>query len=187
MKENADGSDRRQIEGIMNQVNEKLLHFLANSPTAFHAVSNLKVELDQAGFTQLHEEDRWSLIPGGNYYVERNGSAVLSFRLPEGEARSFHLIASHSDSPSYKIKPGPGMLNEGLLRLNVERYGGPVDSSWMDRPLSIAGRVLLDEGDHLSRRLVWPEEDLLLIPSLAPHLTRHENEKKPLNPQSRNP
>ena len=168
----------------MNQVNEKLLHFLANSPTAFHAVSNLKRELDCAGFTELREEDRWALVPGGKYYVERNGSAVLSFRLPEGEVRSFHLIASHSDSPSYKIKPGPGMLNEGLLRLNVERYGGPVDSSWMDRPLSFAGRVLLDEGDHLSLRLVWPEEDLLIIPSLAPHLTRHENEKKPLNPQT---
>ena len=171
-------------EGNMNQVNEKLLHFLANSPTAFHAVSNLKRELDHAGFTELHEEDRWALVPGGKYYVERNGSAVLSFRLPEGEVRSFHLIASHSDSPSYKIKPGPGMLNEGLLRLNVERYGGPVDSSWLDRPLSFAGRVLLDEGDHLSLRLVWPEEDLLIIPSLAPHLTRHENEKKPLNPQT---
>ena len=171
-------------EENMNHISEKLLHFLANSPTAFHAVSYLKQELEQSGFTQLHEEDRWSLAPGGKYYVERNGSAVLSFRLPEGEVQSFHLIASHSDSPYYKIKPGPGILTEGLLRLNVERYGGPADSSWMDRPLSFAGRVLLDEEDHLSYRLVWPEEDLLIIPSLAPHLTRHENEKKPLNPQT---
>ena len=84
----------------MNHVSEKLLHFLANSPTAFHAVFNLKQELEHSGFTQLREEDRWSLIPGGKYYVERNGSAVLSFRLPEGEVQSFHLIASHSDSPS---------------------------------------------------------------------------------------
>ena len=171
----------------MNQVNEKLLHFLAKSPTAFHTVANLKRELDEAGFTELHEEDRWALAPGGKYYVERNGSAVLSFILPEGPGRdlqSFHLIAAHSDSPSYKIKPGSGIVTEGIVRLNVERYGGPVDSSWMDRPLSFAGRVLLDEGDHLSYHLVWPEEDLLIIPSLAPHLTRHDSEKKPLNPQT---
>ena len=168
----------------MNQVNEKLLTFLSRSPTAFHAVFNLKQELIASGFTELREMDQWALVPGGKYYVERNGSAVLSFILPEGRADSFHLIASHSDSPSYKIKPGPGIVTEGIVRLNVERYGGPVDSSWMDRPLSFAGRVLLDEGDHLRHRLVWPEEALLLIPSLAPHLTRHDSEKKPLNPQT---
>ena len=168
----------------MSLTNEKLLHFLSASPTAFHAVSNLKLELNTAGFTELREEDPWALSPGGKYYVERNGSAVLSFILPDGPAESFHLIASHSDSPSYKIKPGSGLLTEGVLRLNVERYGGPVDSSWMDRPLSFAGRVLLDMGDHLYWQLVWPEEDVLIIPSLAPHLTRHDSEKKPLNPQT---
>ena len=168
----------------MNHSNEKLLHFLSRSPTAFHAVENLKTELDEAGFSALREEDPWTLRPGGKYYVERNGSAILSFILPEGPADGFHLMASHSDSPSYKIKPGPGLLTEGVLRLNVERYGGPVDSSWMDRPLSFAGRVLLDEGDHLRQELVWPEEDLLIIPSLAPHLTRHDGSQKPLNPQT---
>ena len=164
--------------------NEKLLHFLSRSPTAFHAVFNLKQELSEAGYTELRESDSWALHSGKGYYVERNGSAIISFFLPESPAESFHLIASHSDSPSFKIKPGPAIVTEGIARLNTERYGGAVDSSWMDRPLSFAGRVLLDEGNHISQHLVWPEEDLLIIPSLAPHLTRHENEKKPLNPQT---
>lgn len=169
----------------MNEtVNEKLLQFLSRSPTAFHAVSNLKQELNRAGFTALDESEPWALQPGGRYYVERNGSAVISLILPELPADCFHLIASHSDSPSYKIKPGPGLVSSGFVRLNVERYGGPVDVSWMDRPLSFAGRVFVDDGDRLREQLVWPEEDLLIIPSLAPHLTRHDGDSKPLNVQT---
>ena len=167
-----------------SNLNDRLLHFLAQSPTAFHAAANLRAELDHAGFTELHEDDAWALQPGGRYYVGRNGSALISFILPDSRPESFHIIAAHSDSPSYKIKPGPALVTEGFVRLNVERYGGPVDRSWFDRPLSFAGRVLLDEGDHLRAQLVWPEEDLLIIPSLAPHLTRHEEVAKPLNVQT---
>ncbi|MBO5543817.1 MAG: M18 family aminopeptidase [Oscillospiraceae bacterium] len=167
-----------------SNINDRLLHFLAQSPTAFHAAANLRAELDHAGFTELHEDDAWALQPGGRYYVGRNGSALISFILPDSRPGSFHIIAAHSDSPSYKIKPGPALVTEGFVRLNVERYGGPVDSSWFDRPLSFAGRVLMDEGDHLRAQLVWPEEDLLIIPSLAPHLTRHEGAAKPLNVQT---
>ena len=167
-----------------SSVNDKLLHFLAQSPTAFHAAANLKTELDHACFTELREGDAWALQPGGRYYVGRNGSALISFILPDVHPESFHIMASHSDSPSYKIKPGPGLVTEGFTRLNVERYGGPVDSTWFDRPLSFAGRVLLEESDHLREQLVWPEEDLLVIPSLAPHLTRHEGNTKPLNVQT---
>ena len=169
---------------MIETTNEKLLPFLKKSPTAFHAVSNLKQELSLAGFAELHEAEPWQLQPGRGYYVERNGSAVISFTLPKKQPNAFRLIASHSDSPSYKIKPGPGLVSEGIIRLNIERYGGPVDKSWMDRPLSFAGRVFLDAGDHLQQQLVWPEEDLLMIPSLAPHLTRHEADSKSLNVQT---
>lgn len=169
---------------MIDCINDKLLRFLAQSPTAFHAVAGLKQELETAGFKELHEVETWTVSPGGKYFVSRNSSALISLILPEKLPESFRLIASHSDSPSYKIKPGPGLVSEGVVRLNIEHYGGPVDASWMDRPLSVAGRVLLDEGDHLREQLVWPEEDFLIIPSLAPHLSRHTDDKKPLNIQT---
>ena len=162
----------------------ELQQFLIESPGCFHAVAALKRRLDAAGFTELRESERWSLTPGRGYYVSRNGSSLLSFRLPEGKAEALHIIASHSDSPSFKLKPDPALWADGTLRLNVEGYGGMIRRSWFDRPLSVAGRVLIDDGGTLRERLVYVDRDLLLIPSLAIHLSRDSGESKPVSVQS---
>ena len=154
----------------------ELQRFLIESPGCFHAVAALKRRLDAAGFTELRESERWTLTPGQGYYVSRNGSALLSFRLPEGKAEALHIIASHSDSPSFKLKPDPALWADGVLRLNVEGYGGMIRRSWFDRPLSVAGRVLIDDSGTLRERLVYVDRDLLLIPSLAIHLARDNKE-----------
>ena len=154
----------------------ELQQFLIESPGCFHAVAALKRRLDAAGFTELRESERWSLTPGRGYYVSRNGSSLLSFRLPERKAEALHIIASHSDSPSFKLKPDPALWADGVLRLNVEGYGGMIRRSWFDRPLSVAGRVLVDDNGTLRERLVYVDRDLLLIPSLAIHLARDSKE-----------
>ena len=148
-----------------------LQDFIVESPSAYHAVASVAGRLDAAGFTRLRENERWTLTPGRGYYVTRNAS-ILSFRLPECKANSLHIIASHSDSPTFKLKPDPALWSEGMLRLNVEGYGGMIRRSWFDRPLSVAGRVLVECGGVLREKLVYIDRDLLLIPSLAIHLSR---------------
>ena len=154
----------------------ELSEFLTESPGCYHAVTALRRRLDAAGFTELKESERWTLAPDGKYYVIRGGSSILSFKLPADKPEGFHIIASHSDSPSFKLKPDPALWSEGTLRLNVEGYGGMIRRSWFDRPLSIAGRVTVDEGDALREKLVYFDRDLLLIPSLAIHLDRDKKE-----------
>ncbi len=149
-----------------------LREFLLESPGCFHAVAAIQKRLDAAGFIQLSEKERWSLKQGKGYYVIRGGASIISFRLPKDKPECFHIIASHSDSPSFKLKPDPALWSDGLLRLNVEGYGGMIRQSWFDRPLSIAGRVLVEEKDKLCQKLVYFDRDLLMIPSLAIHLSR---------------
>ena len=153
-----------------------LQEYLVESPGCFHAVDALKRRLDKAGFTELSESERWSLKAGKGYYVIRSGSSIISFKLPKAKPTGFHIIASHSDSPSFKLKPEPALWSDGLLRLNVEGYGGMIRHTWFDRPLSIAGRVLVEEGDKLVHKLVYFDRDLVMIPSLAIHLDRDKKE-----------
>ena len=148
-----------------------LSNFILASPSSYHAVAALGRRLDAAGFTRLRENERWALTAGRGYYVTRN-AAIISFRLPEREVKSLHIIASHCDSPTFKLKPDPALWSDGALRLNVEGYGGMIRRSWFDRPLSVAGRVLIEDGGVLRERLVYVDRDLLLIPSLAIHLSR---------------
>ncbi len=148
-----------------------LANFITEAPSSYHAVAAITRRLDAAGFTRLRENERWTLSPGRGYYVARNAS-VVSFRLPECEAKSIHIIASHSDSPTFKLKPNPALWSDGALRLNVEGYGGMIRRSWFDRPLSVAGRVLVEDGGVLREKLVYLDRDLLMIPSLAIHLSR---------------
>ncbi len=171
---------------MQNNVNENLMRFLRACPSVFHVVAELKRELRENGFTPLEESEPWDLKPGGKYFVSRNSSSLISFVLPTAAPDCFHIIASHSDSPCFKVKPGPAIPAEGgLLKLNVEKYGGSIETSWFDRPLSLAGRVLLDLGDRLEERLVAFDRDLLMIPSLAVHLTRGSSETgKPVNIQT---
>lgn len=161
---------------MKRDVLKELQEFLVESPGCFHAVAALKRRLDAAGFTELSETERWSLKPGKGYYVIRSGSSIISFKLPKGKPEGFHIIASHSDSPSFKLKPDPAMWSDGLLRLNVEGYGGMIRHTWFDRPLSVAGRVLVEDGDKLVHKLVYFDRDLVMIPSLAIHLDRDKHE-----------
>ena len=168
-----------------NNVNENLMRFLRACPSVFHVIAELKRGLRENGFLPLEESEPWELKPGGKYFVSRNNSSLISFVLPTGQPDSFHIIASHSDTPCFKVKPGPAIPTEGgLLKLNVEKYGGAIETSWFDRPLSLAGRVLLDLGDRLEERLVALDRDLLMIPSLAIHFTRGTEIGKTLNVQT---
>lgn len=166
-----------------NQILQGLTEFLRKSPGSYHAVDSVQRRLEQSGFRVLRETERWDLRPGDRCCVVRGGRSILSFQLPKKTPRRFRLIASHADSPSFKIKPGGAVISEGLTRLNVERYGGSILSTWFDRPLSIAGRVIVREGDQIRSRLVYPERDLALIPSLAIHLS-HSGADKELSVQT---
>ena len=164
-------------------LNEKLLAFLAASPTAFHACRNLAGRLEGEGYRELLEQEEWQLQPGGKYFVRRNGSALIAFRIPTGGVRGFLMMAAHSDSPSFKIKEHGAVPTAGMYtRLNVEKYGGMLCSSWMDRPLSVAGRVAVREGERIVLRLVNVDRDLLLIPNVAIHMDRSANDGKKFDP-----
>ena len=157
---------------------EKLLDFINRSPSCFHVIDNMKQELAAAGFRELKEGDAWQLTAGGAYYVTRNDSAVIAFRVPaSGRVQGYQIVASHSDSPVFKVKEHPEVEAEGCyVKLNVEKYGGMILSTWLDRPLSVAGRILVRSGDgRLETRLVHLDRDLLMIPNLAPHMNPDVN------------
>ena len=153
------------------------LQFLDNSPTCYHAVANLAAELTRHSYTVLSESDRWQLSPGGSYFVTRGGSSLLAFRIPDGNIHGFQLAAGHSDSPTLKLRQNAEVPSAGdCLRLSVEPYGGGIWRSWMDCPLSVAGRVMTAEDNGTVRsRLVNVDRDLLSIPSLAIHMNREVN------------
>lgn len=162
---------------------EELVEFIRQSPSMFHTVATARGYLDEAGFTYLPESATWLLEPGGRYYTVRNNSSVIAWRVgcalddPERGDFHFQLTASHADSPTFKLKANSELEGpEGYLRLDVEAYGGMIDYTWFDKPLSLAGRVLVREGSRIESRLVSLEEDVVLIPSLAIHLARKTNE-----------
>ena len=165
----------------MDKRTEKLLAFLNTSPSVYHAAANIENELKNAGYTRLSETEKWELAPGGKYYLTRGGSAVLAFRIPAGEAKGFMMSASHSDRPTFKVKEN-GELGGTYTRLATERYGGMIISTWLDRPLSIAGRVLVETENGVESKLVNIDRDLLLMPNVAIHMNRQINDGYKWNP-----
>lgn len=162
---------------------EELLKFIEKCPTGFHAVAVLKEELEAEGFQELRETEQWKPECGKGYFVTRNDSSLIAFRIPSQEPKGFHIVASHCDSPAFKIKEEPEMTVENTyVKLNTERYGGMILYSWLDRALSVAGRVVVRDGDELETRLVNLEETLV-IPSVAIHLNRDGNKGMEFNPQ----
>ena len=183
-----DGTFDGDIEMIENndmKVTEELLDFLEKSPTCFHVVANIRERLLAEGYTELFEGQKWELKQGKGYFAARNESSVIAFRMPKKRATGFMIAASHSDSPSFKIKENPEITSEGAYtRLNVEKYGGMLMHPWFDRPLSAAGRVIVREKDGvIATRLVNIDRDLMMIPSLAIHMDRKANEGHELNAQ----
>ncbi len=176
---------------------EDVLSFIDNSPSCYHVVDNLKKQLITDGFTELHEGSDWNILPGGGYFVIRGGASILAFRVPEEvnfasgnnekQITGFHVIASHSDSPSFKIKENPELSAAGYVKLNIEKYGGMLCAPWFDRPLSAAGRILVREKNGnrtaLKTRLVDFNRDLLMIPSVAIHMDRTANDGHKYNAQ----
>ena len=158
------------------ETTEKLLDFIEKSPTAFQAVDEMQKRLTENGFEVLSEKEYWKLVPGGKYLVTRNNSALIAFCIPEKESRVFHIMASHSDSPSFKIKENPEIkVDNSYVKLNVEKYGGMLMAPWFDRPLSVAGRVIIRRNDGLEEKLVDIKRDLVMIPNLAIHMNREAN------------
>ena len=160
-----------------------MMQFIEHSPTCFHAAANLGDLYSAGGFTRLEEKDCWDLKPGSSYYVNRNGSAVIGFRIPESPEGGFLIAAAHSDSPSFKLKHSPELKDKNYLRLNVEKYGGSIFSPWLDRPLGVAGRLVVETDRGVESRLVDVGRDLVLIPNMAIHMNRSMNDGVALNPQ----
>lgn len=162
----------------------ELLGFLDKSPSSFHAVWNMKNILIDNGFAELSEKERWQIKAGGNYFVTRNDSAIIAFSIPEGNVDGFRIAASHSDSPAFKIKENPEITVENkYVKLNTEGYGGMILSSWLDRPLSVAGRIIVKENGRLVSKLVNVDRDLMIIPNLAIHMNREINKGYVYNKQ----
>ena len=160
---------------------EKLQKFLDYAHSTYHAVDYLKKTLQNEGYSQLCEGKKWEIAPGGKYFVTRGGSAIIAFRVPVGAPDGFLMSASHSDRPTFKWKEN-GILDGKYSRLSVERYGGMLISTWLDRPLSLAGRVLVETENGVQSKLIDIDRDLLLIPNVAIHMNRSANEGYKWNP-----
>lgn len=173
----------------MNQMAEALLTFIKESPDAFHAAAAVANRLETYGFLRLQESEHWDLEEKKGYYVVRNDSSVIAFRMPGKEFAGFQIMACHGDSPAFKIKENPEIrVDDHLVKLNVEGYGGMLMSTWFDRPLSVSGRVMVKEKTQdgkvkIVSKLVNIDRDLLLIPSLAIHMNRECNKGYAYNPQ----
>ena len=165
----------------MDQVNRSLLDFIDASPSSYHAAYNIRRTLAENGFKRLYEEEDWTLEAPGKYYVVRNSSSVVAFSLP-AQPRCFQIMETHVDSPNFRIKMDGEEKTLGLYtRLGVEKYGGMLCATWLDRPLSVAGRVGVREGERIVFKLVNIDRDLLLIPNLAIHMDRSANDGKAYN------
>ncbi|MEA4874597.1 M18 family aminopeptidase [Anaerorhabdus sp.] len=168
---------------MLNRV-EKMLEFVFNSPTSYQAVDSIKKELNEEGFKELIESDSWQIEKGGKYYVVRNHSSIIAFKIGNKlEHPSFHVMASHSDAPSFKIKPRSKNDNAGYEIINTEVYGGPIYNTWMDRLLSIAGRLIIRDKDEIIIKPICLNYPVCLIPNLAIHMNRMVNDGVKLNPQ----
>ncbi|MBE6538366.1 MAG: M18 family aminopeptidase [Ruminococcaceae bacterium] len=156
--------------------NKRLFEYIATSPTAYHAVAHTAALLEVEGYTELEENKKWELQRGKGYFVTRNGSSLIAFRVPRDDYRGFMMTAAHCDSPSFKIKENAVLSDGKYTRLSVEKYGGMLCSTWLDRPLSIAGRVMVRTQGGIETRLIDFGEPCALIPNVAIHMNRNAND-----------
>ena len=166
----------------MNDTIRGLFDYIAASPTSYHAVDNAAKMLEKAGFRELLEGEDWLLVPGEGYYVTRSRSSLIAFRMTE-KVHGFMAAAAHTDSPCFRIKENAAVFSEGYTKLDANKYGGMIYSTWMDRPLSVAGRVMVETETGVESRLVDLDRDLLVIPNVAIHMDRAINDGKKYSPQ----
>ncbi len=171
-----------------NTLAEELINFIHKSPSTYHVVSNIAKVLSQHDFTEVKLTDTWKLEKGKKYYTTKNGSAIFAFCIGNTELPSsgIKMISAHSDSPGFKIKPNPEILVENkFLKLNTEVYGGPILMTWLDRPLSLAGRVSTKSNNPLfpDHKYININKPILIIPNIAIHLNRSVNDGVALNKQ----
>lgn len=163
---------------------KQLLKFIENSPTAYQAVDSAAAILEEQGFARLCAQQAWDLTPGRGYYTVQNGTSIIAFRVPTGKIGSVMLAASHSDSPTFKLKAVCEADTGEYVKLNTERYGGMILSSWLDKPLSLAGRLVVKEDNAIKTVSVKVDRDLLLIPNVAIHQNRKHNDGYVFNAQT---
>ena len=161
---------------------QKLFDFIEKSPTSYHAVSTVAKTLETAGFKRLEESAEWNVAPGGAYFVTRNLSSVIAFRIPEDDPAGFMIAAAHSDSPAFKIKENAEIKDKNFARLSTEKYGGMLMSTWFDRPLTVAGRIAVKTSDGIECRLVDLHRPFCVIPSVSIHFNRNANDSASFNP-----
>ena len=170
---------KRFIDLEIKSFAREVIEFIDDSPSAYHAVKNSSDILEENGFQRLNPREEWKLKKGGQYFVKQSNSAIIAFTVGKDVdlSRGFKIFGSHTDSPCFRIKPNPEMITENIIRLNTEVYGGPILSTWFDRPLSIAGRVILRTNDPFFPRTVAIkfDEPLMTIPNLAIHQNRDVN------------
>ncbi|MGN1151051.1 MAG: M18 family aminopeptidase [Lachnospiraceae bacterium] len=178
---------------------DSLFQFIDNSPTCYQVIDQIGQRLMQVGYEKLSEKELWKIEAGGCYYVTRNDSSLIAFSIPKitgaeakssasmtlSQCRGFHIVAAHSDSPCFKLKENPELTMENhYLKWNVEKYGGMILSTWLDRPLSVAGRVVVQDKGELITKLVNIEKDIAVIPNVAIHMNRDMNKGMEYNPQT---
>ena len=168
---------------------KNLIDFIDKSPSSFHATKNVEDRLINSGFKKINLQDRWELKKEGKYYITKNKSAIIGFVVGNEkiEEEGFKIVGAHTDAPTFKIKPNPEItVEDKYLKLNTEVYGGPIMSTWYDRPLSIAGRISLKTENPLKPKevLIDMEKPLLIIPNLAIHMNRSVNDGVKINPQT---
>ncbi len=163
------------MKGI-NVMNEKLFNYISMSPTAYHAVSHTSSILESQGFTKLYEGEKWTLETGKGYFVTRNGSSLIAFKIPSKNFKGFMMSAAHSDSPAFKIKENAELFDGNYIRLSTEKYGGMICSTWLDRPLSIAGRITVRTKKGFETKNVDLGNFCAIIPNVAIHMNRNANE-----------
>ena len=168
----------------LQNFNQQLIDFIADSPTPFHAVESIKSRLDAAGFSELLESDSWSVKAGEGYYLVRNQSSIIAWRQPESFDAGIRMVGAHTDSPCLRVKPTPELYRFNYQQLGVEVYGGALLNPWFDRDLSLAGRVTCKtaKGD-LVNQLIDFKDPIAVIPSLAIHMDREANDSRTVNKQ----
>ena len=172
------------MEKKFNDINQELMTFIDKTPNAFSCVINVKEYLLSNGFKEVKESDDWNLYENTKFFVIRNDSSIIACDLNDEKIKNgFNIVASHGDSPAFTLKPNAEINENDYLKLNTNGYGGMIMHSWLDRPLSLAGRVIVRKDGILSTKIIDIDKDLMIIPSQSIHQNREVNDRNNLNAQ----